>query len=531
MSRDADSSVFLRHEPCPHCGSSDANSVYSDGHSYCFSCEKVTPADDDEGTYQSGGSFSFEGDFAPIKSRKITEQTCRKFNVRVAPGPLLRFPYTSESGQVVGYKERDKEKNFRWHGKNSEKRLFGQQLFGGTKKSLVIVEGEMDALSVWEARPKWPVVSISSGAAGAYKDLQNQLKFCLEAEELILMFDQDEAGQQAAIKCASLFPPDKCLIAHLAGYKDASEALQANDAEAIRQAVWNATPYTPKTIIDGRDLFNVLRAPTIGKDADWFVEDLNKVTGGLRLSELVTVTAPSGGGKSTFCGEQAQHLVKQGFNVGYIALEESVKRTGLRLMTVEANKPLHIDNTIDEAAFKDAFDKSVGSGKVFFRDGFGSVDPDSILSDLRYLVKAKNVSWIILDHLSILLSGNATFDERKTIDETMTKLRCFVEETKIGMILISHLRRTTGDKGHEDGAMDISLSHFRGSHSIPQLSDICVAMQRNVSAGNSEAKLRVLKNRFTGTTGEAGVLTYNAATGRMHSIKAQKVSGFDPGDF
>ena len=517
--RDEESYPVESHIPCPDCGSSDALTIYSDGHSFCYSCEKLTPADDSRVTTNAG--FSYTGEHRAIRSRKISLDTCKKFNVRVAEGPRLRFPYTAESGQVVGYKERDKEKNFRWVGKNAEKRLFGQNLFGGHKKTLVICEGEMDCLSIWEARPKWPVCSIFSGAAGAYKDLQNNLKFCLEADQIILMFDQDDAGQQAAIKCASLFPPDKCLIAHLAGYKDASEALQAGDAEAIRQAIWNAAPYTPKQIIDGRDLFDALRAPTVGRDADWFVDDLNTVTGGLRLSELVLLTAPTGGGKSTFCGEQCQSLVQQGFNVGYIALEESVRRTGLRLMTVEANKPLHLDNSIDEDLFKEAFDKSVGSGRVFLRDGFGSCDPDAIIADMRYLVKAKNVQWIILDHLSILLSGNAAHDERKMLDESMTKLRSFVEETRIGLILISHLRRTTGDKGHEDGAMDISLSHLRGSHSVAQLSDIVVSLQRNVSAGENMAKLKTLKNRFNGTTGESGQLSYNAQTGRMVSVKGQ----------
>ncbi len=520
--QDNESYPVESHVACETCGSSDAKTIYSDGHSFCYSCETLTTTN--ESCVNNSVGFSYTGDFRAIRSREISVETCKKFNVRVAEGPRLRFPYTSESGQVVGYKERDKEKNFKWVGKNTEKRLFGQQLFGGHKKVLVICEGELDALSIYSARKNWPVVSIFSGAAGAYRDLQNNLKFCLEAESIILMFDQDDAGQQAAIKCATLFPPDKCLIAHLAGYKDASEALQANDAEAIRQAIWNASPFTPKQIIDGRDLFDVLRAPTVGRDADWFVDDLNTVTGGLRFSELVLLTAPTGGGKSTFCGEQCQSLVQQGFNVGYIALEESVKRTGLRLMTVEANKPLHLDNSIDEAEFRNAFDKSVGSGKVFLRDGFGSCDPDAIIADMRYLVKAKNVQWIILDHLSILLSGNAAQDERKMLDESMTKLRSFVEETRIGLILISHLRRTTGDKGHEDGAMDISLSHLRGSHSVAQLSDIVVSLQRNVSAGENMAKLKTLKNRFNGSTGESGQLSYNSSTGRMVSEKKKQES-------
>lgn len=509
-------SEFVAHESCPHCGSSDAMSRYSDGHGYCFSCETYEPGDGQKREAPSPSSFRYEGDFAPIRNRCITESTCRKFNVRVDRGPVLRFPYTDKAGRVVGAKERGREKTFRWLGKNSEKRLFGQHLFGGGKR-LVITEGEMDALSVWEAQPKWPVVSIYSGAAGAYKDLQNNLDFCLSFEEIVLLFDNDEAGQEAAIRCAQLFPPDRVKIGAMGAYKDASEALVARDGDAIRQAIWNAAPYTPKTIIDGRTLFDLLRRPMVGRDADWPFDGLNSVTGGLRLGELVTITAGSGVGKSTLCGETAQCLIDQGFSVGYIALEESIQRTGLRLMSVVANKPLHLDNTIEEAEFRKAFDQSVGSGRVFLRDGFGSVDPDVILNDIRYLVKAKGVSWVILDHLSILLSGNAGDDERKMIDVTMTKLRSFVEETRIGLVLISHLRRLHNDKGHEDGGQ-VSLSHLRGSHSIVQLSDLVVSIERNLSAGEDHATLRVLKNRFSGVTGEAGLLNYNRSTGRMQQL-------------
>ena len=526
-----DSSEFVRHEPCSNCGSSDANSLFSDGHTYCFSCETYVPGEGQvEGrVHSSSSSFSYQGDFAPIKSRNISEATCRKFNVRVDEGPVLRFPYTDQSGRVVGAKQRDKDKNFKWIGKNVEKRLFGQNLFGGGKR-LVISEGEMDTLAIWEAQPKWPVVSIYSGAAGAYKDLQHQLNFCLGFDEIVLLFDNDSAGQEAAIKCAQLFPPDKVKIGSMGAYKDASEALQARDGEAIRQAIWNAAPYTPKTIIDGRTLFDLLRKPMAGRDADWPYDGLNAVTGGLRKGELVCITAGTGVGKSTVCGEVAQFLVSKGESVGYIALEESVQRTGLRLMTVEANKPLHLDNTIPDEEFREAFDKSVGSGRVFLRDGFGSVDPDVILNDIRYLVKAKGVSWIVLDHLSILLSGKATDNERANLDETMTKLRSFTEETRIGLILISHLRRTQNDKGHEDGHK-VSLSHLRGSQSISQLSDIVLSVERDISAGDNTATLRVLKNRFTGATGEAGVLQYNKETGRMLELLGAPGERVKPADY
>ena len=99
--------------------------------------------------------INYDGDFAPLRNRRITEDTCKKFNVRQA-GPALRFPYYSSSGRVVAYKEKSPDKKFTWTGKNEENQLFGQHLFGGGK-TIVVCEGEIDCLSIWQARPNWPV--------------------------------------------------------------------------------------------------------------------------------------------------------------------------------------------------------------------------------------------------------------------------------------------------------------------------------------------------------------------------------------
>ena len=516
-------SECISHEPCPICPSSDAFAIYSDGHGYCYSCGHYRRGFSNDDLHSQlhhkqnhqmsdTGPLSYPGDYAGLRTRKITEDTCKKFNVKVDDGPVVRFPYYS-GGHIVAYKERDQQKNFTWKGKNLDQQLFGQQLFG-SGKTIIITEGEFDALACYQSRKNWPTVSIPNGAQSAKKALQYQLKYLLGFEEIVLMFDQDEAGQKAVEDCVGLFPSDQVFIASLAGYKDASEALMAGDGEAIRQAYYNKRSYVPQAIIDGRDLFDLVSTPLHGRDADYPYPVLNTVTGGLRRGEMVTWTAGSGTGKSTACGEIAVHLVKQGETVAHIALEESVQRTGLRLMTVAANKPLHLDNQIDGTIFRKAFDDTLGTGRVFLRDGFGSVDPDALLNDIRYLVKTNEVQWVILDHLSILLSGNDTQDERKMIDIVMTKLRSFVQETNIGMILVSHLRRIQGDKGHEDGAR-VSMSQLRGSQSISHLSDIVVALERDISKGDNRSKLVTLKNRFNGQTGPSGDLAYDKETGRL----------------
>jgi twinkle protein len=83
------------------------------------------------------------------------------------------------------------------------------------------------------------------------------------------------------------------------------------------------------------------------------------------------------------------------------------------------------------------------------------------------------------------------------------------------------LKRNEG-RGHEEGA-STSLAQLRGSGAIAQLSDIVIGLERNGQAEDvierNTTTIRVLKNRFSGYTGNAGALLYNGSTGRMLEIK------------
>lgn len=107
-------------------------------------------------------------------------------------------------------------------------------------------------------------------------------------------------------------------------------------------------------------------------------------------------------------------------------------------------------------------------------------------------------------------------NERRTIDVLMTKLRSLVEETGVGMVLVSHLKRPPGEKGHEDG-VQVRLSHLRGSGSIGQLSDSVIGLEGNQQ--DEEHKnirtIRCLKDREGGETGILGYAKYIPDTGRL----------------
>ena len=136
---------------------------------------------------------------------------------------------------------------------------------------------------------------------------------------------------------------------------------------------------------------------------------------------------------------------------------------------------------------------------MFFYDHFGSNSIDAILHCVRFLAKALNCNFIVLDHVSIVLSDQQQGDERKAIDEIMTKLRMLVQELDISLILVSHLKRPSS-AGHEEGAVT-SLSQLRGSSSIGQLSDIVLGLERNGQHEDETERhtttVRVIKNRFS----------------------------------
>lgn len=516
-------SEFLRHEPCPNCGSQDNLGRYTDGHGYCFGCGYYEPSNEIGGPkvvpqIPSDLTPYREAEVQPLTARGISEQTCQKFGVRVGrhQGKTVHlYPYYHENA-LKACKIRDKDKNFNIIGDGNKLPFFGQHLWG-PGKMLVVCEGEIDALTVSQVQGnKWPVVSVPQGAQGAARTFRQQLQWLEQFESVVIMFDMDEPGQEAAKACAEVLKPGVAKIASLP-LKDPNDMLKAGRAEEIIKAIWNAQEYRPDGIISGKDLWEQVAKEDTTSSVPYPFNGLNEKTKGLRKGELVTVTAGSGIGKSAFVREIAHHLiVTERETVGMIMLEENPRRTALGLMGISLNKPIHITREgVDESSLRNAFDGTVGSGRVFLYDHWGSSDIDNLLSRVRFLAKGCGCNWIILDHLSIVVSGMDSGDERRLIDNAMTMLRTLVEETGVGMILVSHLKRPEGNKGHEEGATT-SLAQLRGSHAIAQLSDLVIGLERNQQGENPNVtQVRVLKNRFSGDTGLACDLHFSRETGRL----------------
>ena len=515
---------FVRHASCEKCGSSDARAEYSDGSSYCFSCSAYLKGDGEpqmEETQVCMNLGLIEGHTTALTKRNIHAETCEKFGYKVGTyngQPVQIADYRNKEGRVVAQKLRFHNKDFMILGEASEMTLFGQHLFNGGKM-VVVTEGEIDCLSVSQTQGnKWPVVSIPTGAQSAVKAIKKNMEWLEKFEKVVFMFDNDEAGIKASKACASLLSVGKARVATLP-LKDANDLLMAGRGAEIVDAMWNAKEYRPDGIVGGSELWDYITKVDLQESVSYPYAGVSAMTHGLRKGELVTICAGSGIGKSQFCRELAHWLLRNGKTIGYIALEESVRRTALGILAIEASKPLHIKpESITPQELENLFVGTI-KDRFFTYDHFGSMDSENLLNRVRFMAKGCGCEYIVLDHLSIVVSGMGDGDERRLIDNTMTKLRSLVEELKIGLVLVSHLKRPEG-RGHEDGATT-SLSQLRGSAGIAQLSDIVIGLERDQQADGNERNIttiRILKNRFTGETGISCRLDYNKETGRLTEL-------------
>lgn len=520
-------STLVTKGPCPDCGSSDALALYDDGHTHCYSCNKtrqnVEHIEEREAKPKAG--LINIGQPRAWKARALTAETCKKWSITVSQfgGEDVRvFNYRDKDHRVVAQKIRPRDKSkMKFLGNTKEAGLYGKHLWRSDGRMVVITEGEIDAASVSQAQGhKWPVVSLKNGAGGSVRDLRADLEWLSKFQTVVLWFDMDDPGRKAVADCAPLFKPGQCKIVTIDQGKDANELLVQGRTKEIIDAIWSAKEYRPDGIVAGSDLWGTLTTEeeTFSLAYPW--RGIQEKTLGCRLGEVVTLTAGSGIGKSSLVRELAYSLISQGEHVGLLMFEETVKRTALGIMGIHANKNFTlINNPHKEGGFEEAYKATVGNGRVFLYDHFGSTAIDNVLDRCRYLAKACGVRWLFIDHLSILISGMEEGDERRLIDNAMTAIKTMAMECNVGVFLVSHLKRPTQGKGHEDGAVT-SLSQLRGSHAIAQLSDIVIGVERNQQDMKYQniTTLRVLKNRFTGDAGIAGWLLYQRSTGRLEEL-------------
>lgn len=482
------------------CPSSDAYHLYDDGHGYCFSCRSyIPPGKEDHSVYT----------YEYLPQWNISADTLRFYDVLTkidSDGrPLsIGFVYPNKD-TLVRLLDR---KEFFWvkSGSQDKPGLFGRDRFSaGSSKYVTITEGAKDACSLYEALGQGHPVVACTSAASAVGDCTVDRSWLDAYERIYLCFDGDAAGREATRNVARLFRPDKVYHVKLTKRKDANEFLEHGEGEELRHLWWNSKQYLPETITSSLSDFRKTLEVPLQKGIPYPFKCLTDMTYGIRTGETVLITAQEKVGKTELMHAIERQLLKETEdNVAAIFLEEPQQRHLLALAGLEQRQPIHlpdhscpVDQTMD--TLRKLFKKD---DRLFVYNHYGSDDPTVFLDTIRYLVTACSCRYVLLDHISMVISGLAgASDERKQLDYFSTRLEMMVKELDFALIMVSHVN----DEGKT-----------RGSRYLTKVSDITISLDRDLMHPDADIRnvlrLSVPYNRYCSHTGYSGSVYFDPDT-------------------
>jgi twinkle protein len=360
-----------------------------------------------------------------------------------------------------------------------------------------------------------PAVSIRSGAQSALSDCKAAFEYLDSFDKLIVCFDNDEPGREAAKKVVELFGAKAATFRYNDDYKDASEFLSRR-GEPFFARGWNeAEAYKPEGIVTITDIKQRLLTPP-EPGVPWCFETLTDLTYGRRKGELYAFGAGVGVGKTdVFTQQIAYDIEKLGKRVGVIYLEQNVVETSQRVMGKLDQKLYHVpDSGWTREEYEASVDRLEAREQLYMMEHFGAMGWKTIKNIIKFFNKAYDIDHIYLDHLTALSANEQ--DERRALDGIMADMASLAQELGIIIHFISHLTTPEG-KSHEEGGR-VMEKHFTGSRAIARWSHYMFGLERNKQHSDpikrQTTTFRVLKDRFTGrATGIKFGLQYNQKNG------------------
>lgn len=510
-------SEFLRHEPCPKCGSSDNLARYSDGSAWCHSTNcnhrERRHMNNDETKSTNTEPVFINFSYHNIPKRRLSKSVCEKMGYGVSvydpkTGMGGHFNHKSgereschvanhydESGHLVMQQMRFADKSFQTIGKPSA--LFGMHRSIKSKR-VVITEGQLDAVSIAELDgARWPVVSVPNGAAGAVRAVKNNLKWLSGFEEIVLCFDNDDCGRDAAVEVAKILPPGTARIAALP-MKDASDMITAGRHADLKECLWNASLWRPDSIkscgqVTEEELkdFN-----TVGLEIPF--PKLNKCAQGFKKGKLWFWLAKPGTGKTTVVKHLATHFMGQGMRVGAVCLEEQGIATQLSMLAMKKQVPWSLVEQnrrvlgSDEEIMKELEEMK---DSFYFYDHNGSASTSDILTEMRYMFVALKCDIVLLDGIRAAMpyvGKTLTGASYERHEKFASELQRMVIETGGTIFGIMHtVKNMVGKDGEEKHTVDRADALFGGAYET--VADFFLGIERQ--RGNDKAYIRCFKSR------------------------------------
>lgn len=473
-----------------------------------------------------------------LKDRHLREDVVKYFGVRVGLSEqdgvsvaLHHYPY-SKGGKLSGYKVRLVAEKRIW----SVGDLKGVDFFGWLQAirtgspRLYITEGELDAMSLYQIITdknkgtayegnKPAVISLPHGAGSAARDVSRFLPLIQKHfREIVLVFDMDDPGQEAAAEVAKLVPGVS--VANLPA-KDANECLVKGHVKACFNAVqFNSSKPKNTRIIKGSSLSEAARKkPEWGLSWPW--QKLTDATRGIRRGETIYLGAGVKMGKSEIVNALGAHLiVEHNKTVLFIKPEEATAKTYQMLLGKVAGRIFHDPKIVFDDDAYEAADKVVGD-KALIMDSYQFVDWNTLKNDIRYSVEVLGVEDVIIDPITCFTNQMGSAEANEFLVSMAAEISAMAKDLNFTAYLFCHLKAPAVGPTHERGGHVLS-SQFAGSRAMMRSCNYMIGMEGNKDPDLPEDERNIrtivlLEDREFGNS-ERVPLFWDRATGKFSEL-------------
>lgn len=535
---------------CPKCAEKGHDKtgnhlmLFEDGGAYCNRCGHVdnwkdkgikpTPRKEitDEELKETLDEFlSCKTEAWPL--RKLKKGTTQRYNCRVGCSPTDRssvgsylMPFHTVDGKLTGYKVRlVEEKKFWNQGRPKKATFFGEQLMpSGNFKKLYIAESAIDAMSIYQAiKEVWVSKGISAEpnvvalphGTGCAVEVASNTDLLDRASEIVVVFDNDKAGQEAVVKLAGLYPTIKTVKLPM---KDPNEMLMAGKGTDLANLVqFSAEEFK----LDGmEDIFDmadeICEAAIEGKSYPW--DSMTKLTYGKKTGQIIGICAGVGMGKTSVKYGLAVHdaLVHKD-HCTVFDLESSVANTGKLMASLVSGTPYHRpDINVTPEAIREALEPL--KGKVSLYKHKGSRDWAEIKRYIRHSVIVNGSKTVYLDPITALVAHLTSSEANDMLNTIFSDISAMTQELDFSLVYFAHLNPPKTGASHERGGKVLE-AHMTGSRAMMKWSTHIWGLEGNKDPDlpaheRNVRKMVLLKDREYGQVGSF-YLFYDHETTRL----------------
>ena len=404
----------------------------------------------------------------------------------------IQFNYFINN-ELINIKYRDGRKNFKLV-KGAEKVFYNIDRTIG-HDYIVIVEGEMDALSFMESGIE-SVVSVPNGATINNTNL-DYLDSCIDyfesKEKVILAVDADEAGLALKQELIRRLGAERCFTVEFGAYKDANEFLMENGRSELAGTIAKAKPVPIENVVTLKDVNEELEEFIYEGFKPGYQIGLNNFDSifSTYTGQFITVTGVPSSGKSDFVDRMVVgYYLKYGWKTAFASPENKPTFLHTHKLIRKIGGWMPNKDDIGTERWNNVISK-VNDNFYFIENE--RYDLDAVLSKGAELVKRKGIKCLVVDpYNKVKMQGASTMSIPDATMEYLTRVEAFAKKYDVLVIIVAH---PTKMYKKEDGTIDEpNMYNIKGGGEWYDASYHGLLVHRDYN--KKTVKVKVLKVKF-----------------------------------